>query len=479
MKKGDDKNTFILQCRFFNGEKEAPEWMNQNEKMFWFYEECWVTKKLNGGDYSCYLIDHPSIKDFEVYDETPQDLKALICDRYCHIGGDIDGFKDMYKLSYQTRLTNKLRIDKEWELRHCRLYSGNGENVYEQLSLNPIIYKEPENSFKENKTKEEIQHILFVFYSNEKLWVLSDDISREIRIKYAVPDFEHCVGADFEGNDGTPKELKAWMFEGFLDWVDGVYNRFSTSYEIDLFKRYYREYYQPILTPNQKRDQERRPGLIDKCKYYKGETTNPWEYCFSPVLVYRKNIWNIEKEWVDAMVGSYTCPQSSKQLIKDFVLTEFFKSKGISMSLINHIINKEKAETEKRKEYYGPAEAIKTYEKYVKLTPLGRDHRMYFAFYLGEEGCPYDLDDEEYKRMGWTQEKMQYELTHWLQDFNDESFQSHRGEEGIWGWYADPKFPDAQKQIVFFAVSNWGMWCPYCNDYELTEKYLNYHYPGE
>lgn len=374
------------------------------------------------------------------------------------------------------RLTDKERKERAWELRHCRLYKGDGDNVYEHILSKSMLFLEPNKGYKENKNDEEIKQILAIFYYGEYLWVKVDKKDCLSKNKHAISQFEQELGEDFEINDGAPRELKIILFNSFLDYLDGVYNRCTTDYEIELFIRYYKEYYQPIITPNQKRDQERRPGLIEKCRYYKGEELNPWEYCYSPVLDYRKNIWRIEKEWADAMVASYKCPQSSKKLIKDFALEEFFKSKGMPLSLVNYIVSKEKQIAEENKEYFGPAEAIKVIEKYEKMTPLGRDYRMYFAFYLGEEDCPYGYD-EEYKRMGWSQEFLQRDHSHSMCDFDSNDFQKkYRGKEGIWGWYADPKFPKQQKDILYFNICNWSRWCPYCDEDKLAEEYLNYHY---
>jgi len=335
------KNSLYQQCRFYNGEDKAPDWMNQNEKWFWGYESYWFHVHMQGESCPDYLLDYPSMKGFEVDDGTPQDLKALLCDRYCHFGGSVRDFKKYYKQYYQVRMTNKERMEQ--------------------------------------------------------------------------------------------------------------------------------------------REKERRPILIEKCRYYKGEDTNPWELCYSPVLVYRKNLWDIEKEWVDAMVESYNCPQSSKELIKSFALIEFFKTKDIALSLLNLIVTKEKEKADADKVYFGPAESIKVYEKYAKLAPLDRDYKKYYAFYLGEEEFPYHYDDvDEYWRMGWYQERLVLNGLNSICNFDSKDFQREcRGKEGIWGWYADPKFPKEQKDLLFFIISNWGTWCPYCDEDKLAEEYLNYHYPGD
>lgn len=339
----------------------------------------------------------------------------------------------------------------------------------------------PSNNLEEEKNEHEIKQILSIFHHGESYWVRYDKLHGTSQNSHIVSEFESYLGKDFEAKDGTPRELKILLFHTFLDCIDGFYHRFTTNYEIELFKVYYKKYYQPIPTPTQKRELERRPKLIEKCRYYKGEEENPWEYCYSPVLDYRKKMWTLEKEWADAMVASYNCPQSSKQLVKDFVLSKFFKSKDVALSLMNLILAREKEKTDLNKEYFGPAEAIKAYEKYEKMKPLGRDHRMYFAFYLGEEECPYGYSEEdEHKRMGWSQELLQIEHCKSMCDFDSDEFQKeHRGEEGIWGWYADPKFPRLQKDLLYFIICNWGTWCPHNNDIKLSEEYLNFHYPGD
>lgn len=371
--------------------------------------------------------------------------------------------------------------ERSWKLRHCRLYNGEANPMYEEIILKPIEAIEPTNGYKKNKTQEEIDSILAVFYWGEKIWVEEDKDHCNSRNEFTVRAFKYDVKKALGIDLAAPKDLKVILYHVFLDWVDGLYNRFCTHYETELFVRYYIDIYMPIPTLNQKRDQERRPRLIEKCRYYHGEQSNPWELCYSPILVYRREIWSIEKEWVDAMACSYNCPQNSKQLIKNFVLEEFFKSKGIALSLVNLILSKEKSIADEKKEYFGPAEAIKVIEKYEKYAPLGHDYKKYFAFFLGEDECPYGYDScDEYKRMGWSQESLQAEHCRSMCDFDSTDFQKeYRGKEGIWGWYADPKFPREQKDILYFNICNWGRWVPYCDEDKLAEEYLNYHYPGD
>ena len=321
---------------------------------------------------------------------------------------------------------------RDWKLRHCRIYDGNDKNVYESILEHGVSFSEPFNGYKEDKDDSETKEILAIFYAGERNWIELDVNNKYSRNHYSVAEFECNLGKDFEKDDGAPRDLQVMLYTGFLQFIEGVYNRSTTQYEVNLFRRYYKEYYKPILTKNQKRDKERRPALISKCYYYNGEDENPWEYCFSPVLEWRKDIWNIEKEWVEAMVCSYHCPQSNKDLIRQLVLEEFFRSKEVAISLLNLILLKEKEKIQSNNGVLGPIEAIQVCEKYKKLAPLGRDHRMYFAFYLGGNDMPSDYS-EEYQRMGWSQEKLQLLPIDLMTDFDSKDFQRrYRGKEGIW-----------------------------------------------
>lgn len=41
------RDELILDCRYYNGEGEAPETIRVEKRMFWFYEKCWVDFVLN------------------------------------------------------------------------------------------------------------------------------------------------------------------------------------------------------------------------------------------------------------------------------------------------------------------------------------------------------------------------------------------------------------------------------------------------
>lgn len=371
---------------------------------------------------------------------------------------------------------------KEWKLRHCRLYDGNQKNVYESILKRGLSFREPFESFKEDKTADEINEILAIFYSDEKAWIILDKDNHFSKNPYSVSQFESDLGKDFGKDDGTPRDLQVMLYTGFLQFIDGVYHRFDTQYEIDLFKRYYKEYYQPIPTAKEKREQERRPKLIEKCTYYKGEKENPWEFCYSPVLVWRKKIWNIEKEWADAMVCSYRCPQSSRQLIKDLALVEFFKTKGIAISLLNLLLTKEQEESGK---IIGPVDAINFYEKYRKWAPLGYGPEKYFAFYMGEDKSPFEYSDTDYSGLLWLQESIVHSnlLTdkNWLSEWG--AFLDHTQDEtkdevadGVDGWMHDSRYPLEQRKIWSFCGGNILCWMPYADIDKIGEQYINFHY---
>ena len=207
-------------------------------------------------------------------------------------------------------------------------------------------------------------------------------------------------------------------------------------------------------------------------------------YCYNPTLVWRKDMWDLEKEWVENLAKNYSCELTKHDMLDSLHLTEFIEANNVSVSLINHII---KWAIKKRPEKdipYKASEAVLIFEKYIRLTPLARDYRMYFAYYMGDDTEPEDCDFEEghgYIRMGYSQEKL-------MRDGRYDMFSSwhyanmakdNRGEEGIWGWYADSKFPSMQKDIVSFMCANWGIWCPYDDVDKMAEQYLFFHYPGD
>lgn len=235
----------------------------------------------------------------------------------------------------------------------------------------------------------------------------------------------------------------------------------------------------------EQRTKKRRTKLIARCRYYKDDFENPWEYCYNPTLVWRKDMWELEKEWVEALSKTYRCDMTKHDLLDSFHLTDFIRANKIPASLMNHILTWAKNNADKERNKFIASDAVLLYEKYIMLTPLANDFRKYYAYYFGEEyepqNHPYNKE-EKYAYIGWHQERLLNDSglkikTSWAFAKDHEE---HRGEEGIWGWYADQKFPVMQKELLFFICCNWIGWCSY--DYkdidDIAEKYLNYHYPG-
>lgn len=319
-----------------------------------------------------------------------------------------------------------------------------------------------------------------LFWDYERLWVewsLNDDPM--------IKSFEEDIKAynlKSIDEDKTPLTLKALLWSRYLHW--GGFG--SIEEELKSFENWYFKNYQKWKTNREHRADKRWPDLIKKCLYFKDEKKNPWEYCYAPVLIWRREMWEYEKKWCEALSHSYNCEENSTKIISEFGVFEIIKkinSKDVPVSLLNYIISKEKEDAQSKNERYWMGDALKAVEKFIKYAPLERNHCMYFAYFLGEKECPFDYnDDAEYKRMGWSQESLQFcknQGTN-LCNFNSRRFQEdYRGLEGIWGWYADPKFPQEQRSLLYFIICNWGRWCPYCDEDKLAEEYLNYHYPGD
>lgn len=91
------------QCRYYHGEEKEPDNYNQNEKMFWFYEHCWIERNDHEKDmvkeYVAYGLEH-----FSENDGVDISFKALLFYRYYHFSTmdhpDYKGFKEMYLKEY-------------------------------------------------------------------------------------------------------------------------------------------------------------------------------------------------------------------------------------------------------------------------------------------------------------------------------------------------------------------------------------------
>jgi len=108
-----DKSDYLQFCRYYKGEKDNPfDGKDRSKAMLWFYESIWVhdmqevhEDKKQEKSHSCfdYLNEYVNygLAEFEMQDDTPASLKALLFNRYAHwLSADIDGFKKWYKSVY-------------------------------------------------------------------------------------------------------------------------------------------------------------------------------------------------------------------------------------------------------------------------------------------------------------------------------------------------------------------------------------------
>lgn len=104
------KKDYIKFCRYYKGEKENPyDGIDQNKMMLWFYEKCWIDFNLSDNGRSTladYIGDYSSagLSLFEMQDDTPASLKALLFNRYAKTANSmieaVEPFKKFYKQYY-------------------------------------------------------------------------------------------------------------------------------------------------------------------------------------------------------------------------------------------------------------------------------------------------------------------------------------------------------------------------------------------
>lgn len=102
-------NDLIKYCRYYKGEKECPESINEKGKSnIWFYEQIWVEREdlRDENEYNTLEYIRAGLKDFNVDDGSPLTLKALLFNRHTHwCGGyglesDTKNFKEWYINNY-------------------------------------------------------------------------------------------------------------------------------------------------------------------------------------------------------------------------------------------------------------------------------------------------------------------------------------------------------------------------------------------
>ena len=100
------REELILDCRYYNGEDEAPEGI---DSLMWGYEEAWVRFVLTNNptpqkciEYYSNRYDLPNLLPYEE-DCTPLGIKAILWNRLDHWSyypADADAFKKWYLEKY-------------------------------------------------------------------------------------------------------------------------------------------------------------------------------------------------------------------------------------------------------------------------------------------------------------------------------------------------------------------------------------------
>jgi len=139
--KDQQRHWLILQCRYYDGEAEAPKHFMHEDSMFWYYEKCWVEFHFNKENYDSLKKDAEcSMLRENPDDATPFTLKFILFNRYEHWGGgycpiekEIDNFESGYYARYLKRKTNKQRRTEARSaelVKKCRYYHGEEKSPY-------------------------------------------------------------------------------------------------------------------------------------------------------------------------------------------------------------------------------------------------------------------------------------------------------------------------------------------------------------
>lgn len=228
------RDRLILECRYYNGEQDNPfaQKLNAHEvdkshlpppecmkyeyslaadevaylhdaAKAWFYEHFWVTEKMrevNGFDFKSNLDECQHVVNRMENDGTPDELKALLWNRYEHwASGTFEGFMQWYHNFYQSRPTNRQRRAEERKktlIPMCRYYKGEADC--------PPGLQDNHN----------------VFWVYEKMWVeaLSYSYTRGEDWRKTVEQ-EH-LGA-FAKKHNIPSSLVGLLFNRYKHWGHG------------------------------------------------------------------------------------------------------------------------------------------------------------------------------------------------------------------------------------------------------------------
>lgn len=369
------------------------------------------------------------------------------------INEEINGFESLDVIAE----IRKIRSQRRELLKFCRYYDGTEECNFNDSQL-------------------------WTLCAIERMWVEFTLEGRDELFSSAISDWEAYGLIDFCKDDGVPISLKAFLFNRAMQYDERV--------DVEAFKESYKNIYLSRPTNLEKRANDRTKELIARCKYYQGERTNPWKYCYNPTLVWRRNIWELEKTWVKTLSNSYATSLSKHEILTKFGLVEDVRAKGLPASLINLVIKSNQDNQLNQNNRFCKEEVLNLIDKYVKFAPLGFGPEKYFAYFMGEEDCPFgDRTETDLSGLFWLQERIIYGniqtdkkfIKRFEKDLNQykltkEELEDRELMNSSYGWLHDKKYPLEQRAIWLFCGANIGIWCPYDDINAEGDEYINFKY---
>lgn len=101
-----NRNDYLKFCRYYHGEKECP--YKGDKALFWGYELAWIEMSLSKDDALGNMLEEyirAGLGQFEMQDDTPATLKAVLFNRFCHWRSgsmleNAEPFKEFYISEY-------------------------------------------------------------------------------------------------------------------------------------------------------------------------------------------------------------------------------------------------------------------------------------------------------------------------------------------------------------------------------------------
>mgnify|MGYP004533537575 FL=1 len=354
----------------------------------------------------------------------------------------------------------------------CRFFDGSDTCEYkEKLDAHEVdkTHLPPPECMKDEYTlpDEEVRRLLnaCTVWNYEKHWVEAS--LQGHGDSGCTKEYIDYGNEDFNADDGTPISLKALLWNRYYHWGGWMSDQES-------FRNWYRKYYVSEPTNREKRAELRKPELIAKCKYYHGETFNPWNFAMSAGFNYwRKTYWHLEKQWVDELSMSYKSFYANHDLLTYWNAVDYFEEKNEPLSLINYILGYHNHVAENCNATLDGVAAIDSYEnQYIQLVPLGKGIERYFNFYKGEESNPWSAVHSAKFGVFWQWEQMVYERckeegSRWLIDMANESLPHVKIE-----WLNDDSVPFDFKALCLYVNAMACKWIPWEEAMDINKEYL-------